>query len=158
MSKTGDHWTTPIEVIDAIVKFNGGPIALDPCSNPNSIVGALTEWYGPPHGKDGLVLPWTVGGLVYWNPPYSDKPSWARRATEQFIYAKVESIGLIPADTDTDWFFRYCWTAPRRSFWKGRLKFGGDTSYGARFPSVLVYHGRRVSRFNSYFWKLGHCC
>lgn len=156
-SETGDRWTTPKEVIDAIVRFNGGQIALDPCSNPNSIVGARIEWYGPPGGTDGLVMPWSVGGLVFMNPPYSDKPSWSKRAYEQALVG-VESVGLVPADTDTAWFGKYVWTAARRCFWRGRLKFGGDSSNSARFPSVLVYHGPRVTRFDEFFRSHGYCC
>lgn len=156
MSNTGDHWTTPMCVLEAICKFNEGPIDLDPCSNPRSMVGARIEWYGPPYGTDGLVVPWKVHGLTYVNPPYSAKDIWSKRCMDWYR-AGQEIIELVPSDTDTDWFHRYCWTAPMRCFWRGRLRFGGDRRYHARFPSSLVYFGDRVDRFVSILSAYGHC-
>ena len=102
-----DSVGTPQRIIDAIVNILG-PIGLDPCSHPGSIVPAATRFYlpeyappGMPHGEpvampasgntlahvavvgDGLVLPWGPGfGLVYVNPPYSRLSSepWILRA------------------------------------------------------------------------------
>lgn len=155
-STTGDHWTTPMCVLEAVCKFNDGPVTLDPCSNPNSMVGAWREWYGPPDGIDGLVTPWIANGLIYVNPPYSQKDAWMQRCYE---YGKIgqEIIALVPADTDTGWFHRYCWTAKKRCFWKGRLRFGGDSTQGARFPSVCVYFGPRARKFVEIFSAVGHC-
>lgn len=104
---TRDSVGTPKEIIEPIVEILG-PIGLDPCSHPGSIVPAATRFYlpeyappGMPHGTpvampatgstpahvavvgDGLVLPWGPGfGLVYVNPPYSRLSSepWLLRA------------------------------------------------------------------------------
>jgi len=137
-----DNWNTPRKPIEWIVKFNRGkPIALDPCSNAKSCVGALVEWYGHP-GPNGLVLPWAVGGgLVYVNPPYSDKSTWLRKCLEEARSKRCHVIALIPADTDTDHWHRYCVPATRRCFLRGRLVHTGVKSepQPARFPSVLVY-------------------
>ena len=87
---------TPKEVYEPIVACLG-PIGLDPCSHPGSLVPAAVRYYLPeyvPAGTpasvplrveargevpghmaivgDGLSLPWGPGlGLVYVNPPYS---------------------------------------------------------------------------------------
>lgn len=104
---TRDSVGTPQEIIEPIVEILG-PIGLDPCSHPGSIVPAAVRFYlpeyappGMPHGEpvpmpasgaapahvaivgDGLVLPWGPGlGLVYVNPPYSRLSSepWFLRA------------------------------------------------------------------------------
>lgn len=155
-SHTNDHWTTPRKVVAAVHDFNEGPPFLDPCSNPNSIVGAKCHWYGPPDGQDGLVLPWPLGVLTYVNMPYSAKDEWMAKCHCE-AHRGCEIIALPPANTDTAWFRHFAWPAPMRCFWYGRLRFGGDKSYPARFSSVLVYWGERVERFVEVFSAFGHC-
>jgi hypothetical protein len=155
-SRTKDHWTTPGVVVELLHKFWDGPPFLDPCSNPRSIVGAKVEWYGPPDGQDGLVLPWSVTGGNFVNMPYSAKEEWMAKAHCE-AYRGCEIIALPPANTDTAWFRHFGWPAAMRCFWYGRMKFGGDRSYHARFSSVLVYWGRRPARFRSVFQSHGHC-
>jgi hypothetical protein len=155
-SSTLDHWCTPDPVVEALKRFNHGkPPGLDPCSNPNSIVGARIEWYGPPNGTDGLLVPWAVRGLVYVNPPYSDKYAWMRKCHDEHAHRRKEIISLLPADTDTEWFHRFSLAAQARCFWRGRLIFIGDKTYPARFPSLLTYWGSRVARFRQVFGNYG---
>lgn len=91
-----DSVGTPPRVFNEIIRILG-PIGLDPCSHPGSLVPARVRYYleqyapvGMPQGVpvqmhvrgavpahvavvgSGLVLPWGPGlGLVYVNPPYS---------------------------------------------------------------------------------------
>jgi len=149
-SKTADSWCTPRAVVIPLHAFNNGPPKLDPCSNPRSIVGAEIEWYGPPHGTDGRAMPWTLGGLVFVNPPFSAKRAWsAQCAAEAELGAEIAA--LLPADTDTRHFHDHLLTANAICFWRGRLTFLGDVAYPARFPVVLAYWGRRARRFAHYF-------
>lgn len=92
---TRDSVGTPREVYEPIIHALG-PIGLDPCSHPGSVVQAAVRYYLPQyapagmahgtpvslaaHGQvpahvavvgDGLELPWGPLGLVYVNPPYS---------------------------------------------------------------------------------------
>ena len=60
------HWCTPPKYVDAIRKFFDGTIALDPCSNRHSIVGATVEYSLP--GIDGLAASWNHP-TVFVNPP-----------------------------------------------------------------------------------------
>ena len=164
-SKTNDNWCTSQPMLDAIYEFNDGPPALDPCSNPNSIVGAAIEWYGPHHrfrdgtkGTCGLTMPWLVDGLVFYNPPFSNKLGWTAKAADEWDRKHCkEIIGLLPADTDTRWFQRYATRAAVRCFWRGRPTFIGDRTFPARFPIVLPYWGRRIARFKQIFGKVGWC-
>ena len=155
-SATGDSWCSPVKVRDAVWQFNGGPPRLDPASNPNSIMGAEIEWFGP-HvgGTNGLLMPWHLcGGLVFDNPPYSDKATWmAKCAHEASMGAEI--IALLPANTDTAWFHDYAVPAGAICYIRGRLIYGGDRAFPARFPSILIYWGHRISRFRESFSTIG---
>ncbi len=158
-SETQDDWCTPHEVVSALLEFtSGAPIALDPCTNANSIVQAQIEWYGPARrGTNGLIMPWNVPaeGLIYFNPPFSDKRSWMWKAHNESAYREI--VGLLPADTDTEWFHRFGTKADMRCFWRRRMTFGGDRSYPARFPCALFYWGNLVGRFQTVFGQYGWC-
>jgi len=156
-SSTLDSWCTPRPVLDAIAEFNHGKqIALDPCSNHNSIVGARVEWYGPPHGTNGLAIPWLVDGLIYVNPPYSAKHIWMSKCSNESRDRKHEIFSLLPADTDTEWFHRFAVTATSMCFWSGRLVFRGDRKYPARFASLVTYWGHRKDRFRKLIGQHGY--
>lgn len=100
-----DDWLTPREIVDLL-----GPVALDPCAHPGSLVQAdlraiLAE------GVDGLALPWAeAGGLVFVNPPYSDLGVWlARCAAEAAQGAAV--LALVPARLETAAFDAHVYQA-----------------------------------------------
>lgn len=61
------NWTTPRFVLDAVEKVFGGPIALDPCSNPESTVGAKVNYRLPE--TNGLKASWNYP-TIFVNPPY----------------------------------------------------------------------------------------
>lgn len=144
-----DNWCTSRKFLDPLERFNGGPPGMDPCSNPASIVGARIELYGAESNGCGLALPWITDGLVFVNPPYSDLFTWMKRCAEAVMFGS-EVVTLVPAYTDTEWFTRFLVPAPVRLFWRGRMKFldpQGVPRFPARFPSLVGYWGRRVSRF-----------
>ena len=60
-------WGTPKKYVDAVKRFFGGNISLDPCSNEFSIVNAIVEYRLP--NKDGLKESWNFP-TIYVNPPY----------------------------------------------------------------------------------------
>ncbi len=155
LSETQDSWCTPMPVKMALMEF-GGRVELDPCSNPNSIIGASREWYGPPHGTDGLFAVWE-SPFVYFNPPYTQKHVWTRKAADEYASKRAkEIVGLLPADTDTGWFHDNVIDAGATvCFWRGRLTFLGDAKHPAMFPVVLMYYGRRRARFAQVFGKRG---
>lgn len=166
-----DDWNTPEPVLDCVRRI--GPIGLDPCSNAQSIVGALVEWRLT-RGEDGLARGWGGCGLVFCNPPYGDSlPAWARkiaREASQF----VEIVTLVPHRTDTEWYRTMTRGCSGKCEWHGRLThprgsadsaqvplFGGapvaapEKSGTAPFPSVVLYHGRRTAAFVDAFAGAG---
>ena len=148
-SKKSD-WCTPKNIVDLVQQFR--TIELDPCSNPNSIVGAL-ETYSLENNQDGLALLWK--SFNYVNPPYSKGKliKWVAKAESEYVQNCVESIVLVPARTDTKWFHKHC-SQNTICFIKGRLKFLGAPS-SAPFPSMLVYYGNDDANFELHFCKLG---
>lgn len=167
-SSEHQDWNTPECVLER-VRFVG-PIALDPCSNAQSIVRARIE-YRLERGEDGLKLPWDVGGLIFLNPPYDDEiAAFMRRANT----CGQEVIALVPHRTDTAWYHENISNLAAKCEWRGRLKhmrgvadqrqrdmFGiapvaaeeGDAP--APFPSVVLYWGRRVVNFTAAFAGAG---
>lgn len=147
MSSARSSWNTPECVLELVRKV--GPIALDPCSNADSIVGARAEWT-----DNGLSADWnTADGIVYVNPPYGRCiGEWVEccRRTGQ----TSEVIALLPARTDARWF-QHVWTARAICFWRGRIRFLGAPS-SAPFPSVVAYWGSNAVRFANAFAGAGH--
>lgn len=109
---TRDAVCTPLEIVEPVVSILG-PIGLDPCSHPNSVVPARVRYFlpeyapGAPLGEpiqmngfiavvgNGLAMPWGPGlGLVYLNPPYSplDHEPWFLRALPEDQAAHVRAL------------------------------------------------------------------
>ena len=141
-------WNTPADVLDEIRRFDA--IGLDPCSNPQSIVGAATEWQLERDG-DSLARDWRGHGLVYCNPPYS---RWLKRWMAKCSTAGCEVISLTPARTDTVAWHSYAVTCDAVCFWRGRMRFLGAAA-SAPFPSALCYWGDRIDRFVEVFGRVG---
>lgn len=153
-SSTNEHYNTPKVIIDPIVK-RFGQIALDPCSNSTSIVGAKVEWMGPlVDGNDGLILPWHKG-TTFVNPPYGRKiKAWANKCKAEAAKG-AEIFMLGPARVDTKYFQEII--VPSANcilFLKGRLTFGGAKD-PAVFPSFLAYWGPRTLDFKIAFIGCG---
>lgn len=111
------HWSTPREFLDQY-KLGGW---YDPC---------------PIGGIGGLTSPWKKRTFV--NPPYGREiEQWIDKAIEEKNKGNTIAL-LVPARTDTNWFYRLTKHATDIYFIKGRLKFGGAKN-SAPFPSVLVY-------------------
>ena len=166
-SQTMDSWCTPRRIVTLLHRL--GPVKLDPCSNPDSIVGAKVEWYGQQYdgprrnrfAVNGLAMPWHNvvgrGEVAYSNPPYSAKPEWTRKISEEASLARYSHfVSLVPADTDTAWFQDYgIGTAKAILFLRGRLRFYGDRDSTARFPSAMFYWGPSEARFRRIFGEEG---
>lgn len=157
MASAKQDWNTPGCVLDRVRLV--APIALDPCGNENSIVGAWRE-FRLDRGEDGLALPWmphSGGGLVFVNPPYSTalKPWMAKCWNEAADGAAI--VALVPARTDTGWF-GYPWSCQALCFWRSRLRFLGAPS-SAPFPSAVALwttDSEMVQRFQGAFSDAGH--
>ena len=124
---------TPKYLFDRISSiFN---LSLDACALPEN---AKCESYYTPK-DDGLSKPWRGG--VWCNPPYGREiSSWVKKAYEesQKEYNNFVLM-LLPARTDTKWWWDWVQGKATLFFIKGRVKFG-DHNVGAPFPSVLVLY------------------
>ncbi len=60
---------------------------------------------------------------------------WMKKAYESALAGAIV-VCLVPARTDTAWWFDYCAKGEIR-FIKGRLKFGGSKN-AAPFPSAII--------------------
>ena len=135
-SKT-DLWATPETFFQQCVE-EFGTFDLDPAANPDN--AKADRFYT--ESDNGLTQDWNAQ-LVWLNPPYGRVIGhWVSKALAEFDKGNAgKIIMLLPARTDTKWF----WSFYERSdvevrFIKGRLKFGGSKN-SAPFPSCLVVIG-----------------
>lgn len=146
-----DCWNTPPELVADVLKFFGGKVDLDPCSNdeehPNVPANRVyTE------KTNGLSHDW-VSQSVFMNHPYSNSKEWIPYAVTQYECGNAkELVLLIKVDVSTKWWRsieKYPWIAVNR-----RLKFGNSKS-AAPFQSGIIYLGKDLERFKSTFSKYG---
>ena len=149
-------WCTPPKYISAVREVFGGAIALDPCSNPHSLVGAEVEYRLPRH--DGLRESWDYQ-TVYVNPPYgADRErgttikDWLRRCARAREDHGSEVLALVPVATNTRHWKDYVFgVADAVCFlYDTRLRFlvdGRDEGKGAPMSCALVYWGESVTHF-----------
>jgi len=133
VSQETDEWATPADFVRPLAAAIGG-YDLDPCSGAEKSPVA-SETYSAE--DDGLAHSWD--GDVWLNPPYSDIPTWIRKAINELNAGNADSVtALVKGDTSTDWYQRYGFEADAIAFIDGRLQF--DDANDAPFPShVLVF-------------------
>jgi hypothetical protein len=152
-------WNTPEWLLTLIRKI--APIALDPCSNKHSVVGALIAWE---EKEDGLnpVIPWAkisidCKGLVYVNPPYSDPLPWARKAIEEAA-SGAEIVLCLPSSHSAEWWQLLDDNAQATLLITGkRVDFTreGKAVFGARHETTLFYFGPHVAKLAGIFGVKG---
>lgn len=144
LSSVRMDWNTPQEIVDLLLAGWPDGVDLDPCHNPDSIVGARFTY---DEEQDGLAQPWDIprpGGLVYVNPPYGKAlPAWADKVQAERDHSR-NIVVLVPARTDTRWWRTMVRGASCVVFLAGRLRFLGAPA-AAPFPSALIVHGSRFS-------------
>ena len=158
------HWCTPPKYVNAIRRFFGGRIHLDPCTNKWSIVRAEVEYQLPE--CDGLHLEWDYPS-VFVNPPYgADRErgttirDWLRKCAETHRKYRTEILGLVPVATNTRHWKFYVWGAAAGvSFlYDTRLRFlveGREGGKGAPMSCAMIYWGSRYKDFEKGFIRFG---
>lgn len=90
---------------------------------------------------DAMSKSW--GGLTWFaNPPYGrGMGEFIRKCAEESSRSK--GVLLVPARTDTGWFWKHVAPYARVEFIRGRLRFevGGVPGQSAPFPSMLAFYG-----------------
>ncbi|MEY4903840.1 MAG: hypothetical protein RLZZ292_1655 [Bacteroidota bacterium] len=158
------HWGTPPKYINAVKRFFGGEIDLDPCSNEYSLVNANVEYRLPQ--QDGLKEKWNYP-KIYVNPPYgNDKERgttikhWLAKCVEAHEEYQSEVLALVPVASNTGHWKRSVWgQATAICFlYDTRLKFlenGEDKGKGAPMSCAMVYWGDNYSLFFDTFIEYG---
>jgi phage N-6-adenine-methyltransferase len=130
-SQTG-HWKTPKDLFTQLdQEFH---FTLDVCADKNESPSwhNIHEYFG----EDGLHRSWN--GFTCWmNPPYGREIiRWLAKAyVETKVHQHCTVVALLPARTDTRWFWGIC-TKGEIRFLKGRLHFSNKGP--APFPSMIV--------------------
>lgn len=167
-----DH-NTPPEILEVVRDFAGGQIALDPCSNSNSMVdaalsltkeddGLSADWYRlVTHLDEGIWCDLDNPATVFVNPPY-DQEALAKTNEQAGAYAGnvLSVITLVPVKSDQEWFQLAIESdAQAVCFVSGRVRFYADgvRQQGAAFESCLFYYGICAQRFCEVFALLGVC-
>lgn len=130
MSSAKDDWETPpafFDLVNAEFRF-----ALDVCATAKNT--KCPRFFSPE--EDGLSRDWW--GPAWMNPPYgSAVVPWLHKAAAESLKQRILVACLVPARTDTKWWWSTALRAREIRFLKGRIKFIGGPS-GAPFPSALV--------------------
>lgn len=130
-SSKKDDWETPQELFNLLdSEFH---FTLDVCATKEN--AKCEKFYTI--DDNGIDQPWDKD-VCWMNPPYGNQiGAWVERA----YYTGWQDNGfvccLLPARTDTRWWWNFCARAEEIRFLKGRLKFGGHKN-SAPFPSAVV--------------------
>jgi len=158
------HWGTPAHYVAAVKQVFGGKIALDPCSNPYSLVKAGVEYRLP--RRDGLQLSWDYP-TIFVNPPYgidrergTSIKHWLQRCAAAHREHQSEVIALVPVATNTGhWKTSVFGQAAAVCFlYDTRLRFlvnGRDEGKGAPMSCAMIYWGRDYKLFYKVFIRHG---
>lgn len=150
-SRPSDNWNTPPEILERVRKVN--TIALDPCSNKNSMVKASVT-----ADDEGLDLDWSAfieEGLVFVNPPFSELKIWAEKISEEAPHREI--IAIVPANVShSAWEYLWqndplvCFPAKRVRYW-----LNGKVGPQPPFGSAILYWGPQRRKFSTAFEDLG---
>lgn len=128
-TSNSDEWTTPKELFAKLNRrflFN-----LDAAASDENHL--CPDYFTKE--TDGLSQPWE-GKRVFCNCPYSQIARWAEKFQEESSRAQL-IVALVPARTDTRWWYKYIVEADKIVFLRGRLKFSNSKN-SAPFPSALA--------------------
>jgi len=135
-SSRSDEWETPDELFSKLIgefQFRLDSAATEKnCKHP----------YYYSMESDGLRQPWVT--WTYCNPPYSRVQDFIEKAKREQTNGNY-SVLLVPARTDTNWFWDAAEQATEIRLLKGRLKFKGAYS-SAPFPSAIMIFGEGSTR------------
>lgn len=132
------EWSTPISVFDSLDReFN---FTIDVCASADN--AKCARFYALE--ADGLRQSW-AGETVWCNPPYGRGviDRWVEKAYQETAGSRrTVVVMLLPNNTDSGWWHRYCVHAEVR-FLRGRLSFGGlhgRTRFGS---AIAIFRGAR---------------
>ena len=125
-----DLWMTPPEMIEDLESEFGE--MFDPCPAGRTMAT-----------PDGLEIDWPVDTWCFVNPPYTQIAEWTAKCRKESERG-VNIVLLIPARTDTRYFWQNVIDSAEVRFIKGRIRFhhpDGRKPQSAPFPSILCIYG-----------------
>jgi hypothetical protein len=160
---TTKDWCTPPDIVSSVRAVFGGSIALDPCSNEHSLVGADKEYHLP--GHDGLIESWDYP-TIYVNPPYGSDPGRGTRIAHWFVRMAEaasrgsEVVALVPVAPNTRHWKEFVFPAAAAVcfLYQPRVRFyidGAEDPKGAPMACAVIYYGPRTSAFAQEFREHG---
>ena len=138
-SMKSNEWITPQDLynkLDEEFKFT-----LDPCCTKQS--AKCSKYFTKE--DDGLIQDWS-NDIVFMNPPYGREiPNWIEKAYKESLKGAIV-ICLIPARTDTKYWWNYIFPYAEIRFIKGRIKFENNGKKApAPFPSAIaIFRGVKL--------------
>ena len=142
-SSRAHDWRTPPEVFQAIEQLSSNPFTIDAAAQKGHELAPIG--FGPGQARADALSPEPWGGAhdrVWLNPPYGrDLAKFVHRAFFEAANHGVNTMLLVPARTDTNWWQVAMAYADVIYFVKGRIKFlraDGTTSETAPFPSAVI--------------------
>jgi phage N-6-adenine-methyltransferase len=147
-----DTYKTPRYLIERLEK-EFGQFTLDAAANDEN---KICDRYISKE-ENALVSEWSTSGIVFCNPPYSQKQQFLDKAIEQ-AKSGQKIIMLVPASPETQ-FFKSC---KDKSDWllciNGRLVFdgvGNSNAGQAKFATMLVFFNReKTEKLNDLGWSI----
>ena len=107
--------------------------------------------------SDGLGVNWQGFGPVWLNPPYNRNIGrWAKKAYDESRRG-VTVVCLLPASTDTNWWYEWVSRADEVRFIHGRLYFTDEHGRSGRAPfgsAVVIFRPGRSRHLISYFGEV----
>jgi phage N-6-adenine-methyltransferase len=133
----GRAWATPPSVFEPLQAEFG--FTVDACAD--GLNAKLARYWS--EAEDGLAQDWSAE-VVWMNPPYGREiRAWIRKAREASD-AGALVVGLVPAETDSDWWHEHILGRAEIRYLRGRIRFlvhqaEGPTRWASPFrPSVVV--------------------
>lgn len=111
---SNDNLQTPKYIIDALGYFD-----MDPCAGHNTSIGRVNLC--DTLGDDGLLEKWE--GVVYVNPPFSQKEKWIAKMIEH-----RKGILLLPERGSAPWFGPLAQSCGRYFVMGRKINFIGGSS------------------------------
>lgn len=131
-SSQSGHWVTPQGLFNELDReFD---FTTDVCAEIGSERKNMLQLY-----FHSLTASWRIfqtRNVCWMNPPYGREiVKWLAKADQEAKNNLITTVALLPARTDTEWFWKYCIHREIRLI-KGRLHFSDKGP--APFPSMVV--------------------
>ena len=152
-SSNSNDWQTPQPLFDKLNRVF--EFTLDPCSTKET--SKCSKYFTAV--EDGLKQSW-ANEIVFMNPPYGREiGKWIKKAYNESENNNVIVVCLIPARTDTSYWYEYIRHAARIIFIKGRIKFVSEGKANpAPFPSSIVVFDNFFKDTSIYWRKQEELC